>query len=74
MASMLPIIQIILSCLLIAGVLLQKSSSGIGALGGSDSVDAGFHTRRGFERVLFGGTILVAVLYAAISLLVIIGA
>lgn len=65
MQSYLPTIQIVLSILLIAGILLQVSSAGVGAsLGGGDSV-ANYHTRRGFEKFLFYFTIVVAILFAA---------
>jgi protein translocase SecG subunit len=69
MQSYLPIIQIVLSILLIAGILLQVSSAGVGAsLGGGDSV-ANYHTRRGFEKFLFYFTIIVAFLFAAAAVL-----
>ena len=67
MATILPIIQIILSVILVAGILLQNRSAGIGALGGSDTVDAGFSTRRGPEKTLFMGTIIVAILFMIVS-------
>ncbi|MEI7513345.1 MAG: preprotein translocase subunit SecG [bacterium] len=68
-ATILPYIQIVISVLLIAGVLLQYSAAGVGgALGGSDSFEAGYHTRRGFEKFLFNATIILAILFAATSL------
>jgi len=68
-ATILPYIQIVISVLLIAGVLLQYSAAGVGgALGGSDSFEAGYHTRRGFEKFLFNATIVLAILFAASSL------
>ena len=68
-ATIVPYIQIVISVLLIAGVLLQYSAAGVGgALGGSDSFEAGYHTRRGFEKFLFNGTIVLAILFAATSL------
>jgi protein translocase SecG subunit len=67
MATILPIIQILLSVVLIAGILLQNRSAGIGALGGSDTVDAGFSTRRGPEKTLFLGTIIVSILFMIVS-------
>jgi protein translocase SecG subunit len=67
MATILPIIQITLSVILVAGILLQNRSAGIGALGGSDTVDAGFSTRRGPEKTLFLGTIIVAILFMIVS-------
>jgi protein translocase SecG subunit len=70
MATLLPVLQIIISVLLIAGILLQNSSAGLGgAFGGSDNVDAGYHSRRGFEKWLFNGTIILAILFALISFL-----
>ncbi len=74
MATTLPIIQIVLSVILIAGILLQTNAAGLGgALGGSDNIDAGYHTRRGFEKWLFNGTIIVAVLFVIVSFINFIG-
>ena len=71
MVSILPYIQITLAVLLVAGVLLQTSSAGLGgAFGASDSVDAGYHTRRGSEKFLFNGTIIISILFAAVSFLI----
>jgi preprotein translocase subunit SecG len=70
MATILPVLQIILSVLLVAGIILQNSSAGLGgAFGGSDNADTGFHTRRGFEKWLFNGTIVLAILFAIVSIL-----
>ena len=71
MATILPVLQIILSVLLIAGIILQSSSAGLGgAFGGSDSVDAGYHTRRGFDKWLFNGTVIFGVLFALVSFII----
>ena len=71
MVTILSIIQIILSIILIVGILLQSSAAGMGALGGGgDSVDSGYHTRRGFEKTIFNITIVVAILFAAISFII----
>lgn len=68
MQSILPIIQIILSILLIMGILLQVTSAGIGAsLGGGDS-SSGYRTRRGFEKFLFYFTIVIAILFAVAAI------
>lgn len=67
MVTILSIIQIILAVMLIATILMQSSSAGIGALGGGDSVDAGYHTRRGFEKLLFNSAGVFAVLFAVVS-------
>jgi preprotein translocase subunit SecG len=68
MATILPVIQIVLSVLLVVAVLLQSRSAGIGALGGSDTTDTSFGTRRGFEKFLFFGTIIIAILFAIVSI------
>jgi protein translocase SecG subunit len=66
--KILPWIQITLSVLLMAAVLLQQSAAGIGgAIGGSD-VSATFHTRRGFERFLFISTFILAFLFVLAAL------
>lgn len=64
----LPYIQVALSVILIAGVLLQRSESGLGAGFGSEGSTGGRFMRRGFEKLLFNGTIIVAVLFAISAL------
>ena len=63
--NQLPWIQIILSFLLIVAILLQQSTTGMGgAFGGSGGGDGGyFHTRRGFEKILFQSTIILSILF-----------
>lgn len=69
-ASILPYIQIALSIVLVALVLLQRSEAGLGgAFGGGDGFSSGFHTRRGLEKTLFIGTIVVAGLFVVASFL-----
>lgn len=69
--NIIPYIQIILSIVLIAAILLQQSDAGLGGvLGGGDSGGL-YHTRRGFEKFLFILTIIVAFLFTVSSLLVI---
>ena len=69
----LPYIQIILAILIVAAVLIQQSdaSSG-GAFGGSDNWNAGYHTRRGFEKGIFNTTVILGVLFAVVSLLAVV--
>lgn len=66
--SVLPIIQIILSILLVGAVLLQRSEAGLGSAFGADGFSAGFQERRGFEKVLFYGTIVIGALFAVSAL------
>lgn len=61
MSTVFLIVQIILSIVLVALVIMQSINLGTGAMfGGSDSFAT---TRRGFERTLFNLTILVSVLF-----------
>jgi protein translocase SecG subunit len=69
MATLLPYIQLVLSILLVIGILLQRSEAGLGAAFGADGLNSTHYTRRGFERVLFIGTIVIAVLFAATAFL-----
>lgn len=59
----LPYIQIALALLLIVAVLLQQTGSGLGGAFGGDNFSAGFHTRRGSEKILFNATVTLAVLF-----------
>ena len=59
-------IQIILSVLLILVVLLQQKGSGMGAaFGGSSNV---YSTKRGVDKILHYGTIVIAIIFFAASL------
>lgn len=66
--TVLPYIQIGICVLLVAAILLQQTSAGMGGLQGGDNFSAAFHTRRGLERLLFIATIILGVLFAATSL------
>jgi preprotein translocase subunit SecG len=69
MNILLAVIQIILSVVLIAAILLQNSESGLGAAFGGD--DGGVKTtRRGAEKVMFQGTIILAIVFVVISFVV----
>ena len=70
MKSLLPYVNIVLSVLLIAVILLQQTGAQIGgAFGGNDNLSSAYHTRRGMEKWLFIGTIIIAVLFAISSLI-----
>ncbi|MFA6554735.1 MAG: preprotein translocase subunit SecG [Candidatus Paceibacterota bacterium] len=70
MKSLLPYFQIILSVVLVVVILLQKTGNQVGgAFGGSDNFSSAFHTRRGFEKVLFTTTIIIAILFAVSALI-----
>jgi len=61
------IAQMILAIALIASILLQQRGTGLGgAFGGEVTA---YRSRRGIERTLFRMTIVLAILFAAFSLL-----
>jgi preprotein translocase subunit SecG len=63
------VIQIILSIAVIAFILLQVRSAGLGSAFGGTSAGSVFKTRRGVERLVFNITIVFIVLFAIISVL-----
>jgi preprotein translocase subunit SecG len=64
----LNIVQLIISIVLIAVVLMQAKGSSIGSLfGGSES--SIYRTRRGLEKRLFQFTIVLAVIFVLLSIL-----
>lgn len=69
--SILPYIQIGLSVLLIATILLQRSAAGLGGAFG-DNFSSTFHTKRGFEKTLFTSSIVFAVLFVLSALIALI--
>ncbi len=64
LAGVLPFIQIVLSVLLIASILLQQTGASVGGAFGGDNFSAAYHTRRGTERTLFYASIIIGVLFA----------
>lgn len=70
LAGVLPYIQVILSLLLVAAVLLQQTGASLGGAFGGDNFSAAYHTRRGSEKFLFYTTIVLGILFALSSFLV----
>jgi preprotein translocase subunit SecG len=62
---------VITSIALIAIILLQSRGAGLGGLGGGggDMGGAGFHVRRGIERLFFNITIVLSVIFFLLALL-----
>lgn len=65
----LPYVQIFLSILLIAGILLQQRGSSLGGAFGGDNFSSAFHKRRGAELFLFQFSIGVAILFVIATFL-----
>ena len=59
------IVQAVMSLLLVISVLLQNRGSGLGSAFGSDF--GGYYTKRGIEKFLFYATVVLAVVFLAIS-------
>jgi len=69
LAGVLPYIQVVLSVVVVACVLLQQTGASMGGALGGDNFSAAYHTRRGMEKTLFYVTIVAGVLLAASALL-----
>lgn len=67
MQTVFAVLQILVSVVLIAVVLMQSRGSGFGGAFGTQG--AMFRTRRGIEKYLFRGTIVLAAIFIAISLM-----
>ncbi|MEO6397501.1 MAG: preprotein translocase subunit SecG [Tepidiformaceae bacterium] len=65
----LNLLQIVISVILIAVILLQVKGSGFGAALGGMSGGGVYRTKRGLERTLFQATILLVVVFIFISFL-----
>jgi protein translocase SecG subunit len=65
----LPYIQIILSVLLVASILLQQRGSSLGGAFGGDNFSSAFHKRRGAELFLFKFSVGIAILFVVSTLL-----
>jgi preprotein translocase subunit SecG len=66
LANILPIAQIVVSVILIVAILLQQRGGGLGgAFGGAGT---SYHTKRGFEKIIFTTTIIFAVLFVLLSI------
>lgn len=60
------ILQVIFASLLVAAILLQSQGTGLGAaFGGGGSI---YRTKRGAEKIIFRGTIALAVIFLGLSL------
>lgn len=67
MKTLLIVVQIIVPVLLVVVIVLQARGTGLGSAwgGGGES----YRSRRGVEKILFGATVLLAVLFFLISIL-----
>jgi protein translocase SecG subunit len=66
--AVLPYIQMVLSVLLIAGIVLQQRGASLGGAFGGDNFASTFYKRRGAEKFLFTSTIVIAILFVAAAI------
>ncbi len=67
-AAILNVFQILTALLLITVVLLQAKGVGLGNIFGGGGGGETYRTRRGIERLLFRGTIVLMGLFIALSI------
>jgi protein translocase SecG subunit len=65
MEKILTIVQIAVSVLLAASILLQNRGAGLGSTFGGDF--GGYYTKRGFEKFLFSATIILGILFLGVA-------
>ena len=70
--GIMPYVQIVLSVLLTAAILMQQSEAGLGGAFGGDSFSTAHHTRRGFEKTMFIWTIALGILFTISAFIVLI--
>lgn len=63
---MLAVAQIVLAILLSVSILMQSRGAGLGSAWGGEGQLYG--TRRGVEKLLFRATVIIAILFIAVSL------
>ena len=68
----LPYVQITLSILLIAVILLQQRGSSLGGAFGGDNFSATFHKRRGSELFLFRAAVVLSILFVLTALIAVV--
>ena len=67
LSGYLPVVEIVLSILIVGGVLMQTRGAGLSAF--QDSASQTFYKRRGGELFLFRATIVLGILFVLTALL-----
>ena len=70
LSQTLPWIQIVLAILLVAGILVQRGSNGLGSAFGSSDTGGIFYAKRGMEKQIFIATIVLAILFLITSVVI----
>jgi len=64
-----PVLQIVISLIVIGLVLIQERSAGMSGIFGGGGSGTPYYARRGMEKGIFYATIVAVVLFAAFALL-----
>jgi protein translocase SecG subunit len=64
--NIIRIIQAVVGILIITAILLQQRSSGLSAIFGGEG--GFYHSRRGLEKIIFIGTIVLTIIFIALSI------
>ena len=65
--TLLPYTQIAVALLLIGSILIQQKGTGLGAaFGGEGNI---YRTKRGFEKTVFIGTIILGIIFLVLAIL-----
>ncbi len=67
--NIIPVAQLIIAVAIIILILLQERSSGISGLMGGGDAGGFYQTRRGLEKMIFRGTIVLVTLFLILSLI-----
>ena len=67
MKQILGIAQIVVSIVLIIVILLQQRGAGLGVFGGGRAEF--YHRRRGFEKLIFRGTVILAAIFFVLGVI-----
>lgn len=68
-----PVLQIIISLVVIGLILIQERSSGAGGIFGGGGSGAPYYARRGMERMVFYATVAAVAIFAGLALLSLLG-
>ena len=67
-SEVLNVVQILIALVVIAAVILQAKGAGLGNIFGGAGAEASYRTRRGLERSLFRGTIVLMLIFVGLSI------
>ena len=67
-SEVLNVVQILIALVVIGAVILQAKGAGLGNIFGGAGAESSYRTRRGLERSLFRGTIVLMLIFVGLSI------